>query len=284
MAEYVIDRRHDYESKDHSPVHERANWEFQAAVRGACAPVLRDGPQPLREQHLWVFPPSTAHGWRGVRGRPCRVVVFHYGSVPQPLEYFVLARQHFSRPITRREAAHLIALAGQLRPEIARPTPLTAMRSYRALLDLSFLVLKGVDPKELPRVDTRASQKLDAALAWYSNRMAERPKLSDVARAAGMSPTHLWRTFTREYMQTPHAVLKGLQFKRAMELMTQTPLTLEGVAERCGFGSASDFSRSFKARHRMSPSAWMKGRREWSRDRAPEAPARAPNGRSIRRG
>jgi len=70
MPDYVTNRVHDYESRDRAPVHERANWEFQAVVRGVCAPILGEaGPELMRKRHIRVFPPSTAHGWAGVKGR-----------------------------------------------------------------------------------------------------------------------------------------------------------------------------------------------------------------------
>src|SRR5277367_4504406 len=47
-------------------IHQRDNWEFFAVLRGKCGPVLNEtGPAILQRSHLWIFPPETAHGWKG---------------------------------------------------------------------------------------------------------------------------------------------------------------------------------------------------------------------------
>jgi AraC-like DNA-binding protein len=47
-----------------------------------------------------------------------------------------------------------------------------------------------------------------------------------------------------------------LRFQRAMQLMSDPAMKLEHVGYRCGFTSASVFSRAFKAKYGCSPQAW----------------------------
>src|ERR1039457_2589371 len=47
-------------------IHQRDNWEFFAVLRGKCGALLSEtGPANLQQHHLWIFPPETAHGWKG---------------------------------------------------------------------------------------------------------------------------------------------------------------------------------------------------------------------------
>jgi two-component system response regulator YesN len=47
-----------------------------------------------------------------------------------------------------------------------------------------------------------------------------------------------------------------LRFERARQLMSDPEIKLEEVAERCGYQSASAFSRAFKTMFGCGPSAW----------------------------
>ena len=81
--------------------------------------------------------------------------------------------------------------------------------------------------------------------------------LEDVARAAGFSPFHFHRIF-RSLVGEPLAqFVKRLRLERALRMMSHTPQrSLTEVALACGFGSSSDFSRSFKQRYGVPPSAF----------------------------
>ena len=46
--------------------------------------------------------------------------------------------------------------------------------------------------------------------------------------------------------------------ERAMELLSNMKIKLETVAKQCGFSSASNFCRAFKARKGASPTRWRR--------------------------
>lgn len=85
----------------------------------------------------------------------------------------------------------------------------------------------------------------------------ERPlRLKALADIAAFSPFHFHRVFQGMVGETPADFVKRLRLDRAVVMMTHArrePLTR--VALRCGFASASDFSRSFKQRFGAAPSA-----------------------------
>lgn len=96
--------------------------------------------------------------------------------------------------------------------------------------------------------------------------------LEDLAAIANFSPFHFHRVFRSLLGETLHQFTKRLRLERAVALLSQPrPGSLTEIALACGFGSSSDFSRSFKARYGVSPSAFdvagfrSSRREEWQR-------------------
>lgn len=82
-------------------------------------------------------------------------------------------------------------------------------------------------------------------------------QLEEVARAACFSPFHFHRVFKSLMGETLAEFVKRQRLERALYLMSHAPSrSLTEVALECGFGSSSDFSRSFRQRFGVPPSAF----------------------------
>ncbi len=86
----------------------------------------------------------------------------------------------------------------------------------------------------------------------------DRPlRLTDVARAAHVSPFHFHRVFQSIAGETLADYVKRLRLDKALLLMCHSRRSsLTTIALACGFSSSSDFSRCFKRRFGVSPSAF----------------------------
>ena len=86
----------------------------------------------------------------------------------------------------------------------------------------------------------------------------DRPvRLRELARAAALSPFHFHRVFQALTGQTPADFAKQMRLDRALSMMAGVRRhSLTETALACGFASSSDFSRSFKQRFGMAPSAF----------------------------
>ena len=81
--------------------------------------------------------------------------------------------------------------------------------------------------------------------------------LETVARAAHFSPFHFHRIFQALVGETPTRFIKRLRLERALTILARNPQrSLTEIALACGFSSPSDFSRSFKQRYGVPPSAF----------------------------
>lgn len=82
-------------------------------------------------------------------------------------------------------------------------------------------------------------------------------RLTAVAKAAYMSPFHFHRVFQAMVEEPLADFVKRARLDRALVIMAHHPRQpLADVAIKCGFASASDFSRSFKQKFGASPSAF----------------------------
>jgi AraC-like DNA-binding protein len=244
----------------HIPIHARKAWEFQALLSGRAAPLLRETPQPdFAASRLWVFPPTTAHGWTGDGERVCEVAVFHFSGVPEAIRSAAFARGFLSCALDRAASARIRSLIDMLSAEHERPTALGGLRETWALNELSVIALRDEPVRPANKGDDFARAKADAALTWYTEHLGQNPSLSDAARAVYVSISHLRRLFQRAHRQSPQSMFARLRFQRACELMRNSDQGLEAIAQSCGFQSASAFSRAFRAESGMSPRAWRQG-------------------------
>jgi len=240
-------------------VHKRANWEFFAVLKGRCGLVQPDrGDSIFQSRYLWVFSPDTAHGWAGMNATACQVVIFHFSNVPNLLERAVSPHGSLGVPLNPAQARLVSNTANGLKPHYEHMTEKSLLVFERALLDLSLLFL---DQMPSARTETRsdfALRKVEAAMTWYTEHMAQQPKLDEVSRAVNISVRHLRRLFIDVRNESPQSVFTGMRIHRAMELLAQTDHKLETIAAECGFSSGSDFSRVFKTHRHISPDTWRR--------------------------
>lgn len=237
----------------------RMNWEFFAAVQGRCAPVDHAGERPpLRERTLWISPPGSAHTWAPDGRRRVEVAVFHFGSVPALLAAVVREHGRLAVRLTAAESRRLAALARQLRADFDAPVPLSPLVFQGALIELSLLALRKLPRSTEAPPKPHAERIVAAATEWFAERVRDNPSITAAARAVHVSPSTLRRLFRRTLHEQPARVFSRLQIEKGMQLMTETKLKLDSIAEDCGFTNTSDFCRAFRAFAKVSPAVWRR--------------------------
>jgi transcriptional regulator GlxA family with amidase domain len=104
------------------------------------------------------------------------------------------------------------------------------------------------------------------ARQWALERLAEPLTLAEMAARASMSV----RTFTRRFRQeagvSPAVWLARQRVERARQLLEETDLPVERVAERSGLGTAASLRARLQAAVGVSPSAYRATFRGPARD------------------
>ena len=89
-----------------------------------------------------------------------------------------------------------------------------------------------------------------------AQRHGEHPGLKEIARALGISPSHLRARFRASCGVSIGRHLRHLRLEQACGLLRLGPQRVSEVAEQCGFSSIYSFSRAFRLAYGVSPLAY----------------------------
>lgn len=78
-------------------------------------------------------------------------------------------------------------------------------------------------------------------------------RLSDLADSIGTNRTYMSQYFNQTCEQSFYEYVNDYRIRHSMQLMSDTDLTLEVVAEMSGFNSLSTFRRAFIQKNGCSP-------------------------------
>ncbi len=105
---------------------------------------------------------------------------------------------------------------------------------------------------------TPRSDKVDVMTRFIADRSAERVRVTDVARAAGLHPNYAMTLFRGAVGLTITDYLTRNRLDAAQMLLACSDDDVACVAFACGFGSLSRFYDAFKARFGTSPRAFRR--------------------------
>ncbi len=93
-------------------------------------------------------------------------------------------------------------------------------------------------------------------LAFIRERIDRTINVEDMAREAGMSPSHFSRVFKETLGSTPMQYVLAYRIEQAIKLMTDPSRPLSDISLACGFADQAHFSRSFKQVTGQTPRAY----------------------------
>lgn len=228
------------------PLHTHATWEILALISGSGTITFGDSStERFGPYSVICIPPNTPH-IEASSGK-YRNYCFRVTDFPLPDD---------SAPILLTDdAGHTIqTLMGLLYPLLHRRGQETYAKPIGHLVDAleELLLLRA---RQTPP-DIRVGQ----VIRLLTQNMSDAAFHIDRALAeSGYCPDHIRRLFRAETGKTPREYLADLRIraaKRLLLLRRQSHESLDAVAEACGFSDASYFSRVFKARVGVPPSAY----------------------------
>lgn len=121
---------------------------------------------------------------------------------------------------------------------------------YRFLIAL----LRGV---EFPP-NKKNSPYVMAAMNWMQAHYAKPQNLEEMSREIGISFSHLSRQFYKEQGITPIQHLTRLRVEHAVHLLLNTNMTIQKIAEDCGFSCGNYFAKVYKKALHVNPKEYRK--------------------------
>jgi AraC family transcriptional regulator len=136
----------------------------------------------------------------------------------------------------------LADLAGRLYREFRRPDPFASLAIEGLAFELLAESARRADkpsPGKPPSWLVRTRELLDAG-------SSDSFDLESIARAGGVHPVHLIRSFRRYFGTTPADYVRRRRVERACRMLTRTNMPLVEIALAAGFADQSHFTRTFR--------------------------------------
>jgi AraC-like DNA-binding protein len=102
----------------------------------------------------------------------------------------------------------------------------------------------------------RDERRITAALRRIEALAHEPLSLTDLSRAAAMSPYHFLRTFRAIVGMTPHQFVLRTRLHRAAVQLRRSSQDVSAIAPDCGFNDLSTFNRRFRQLTGKTPTAY----------------------------
>lgn len=251
--------------------HHHPEVEFHLIRTGTGLMMAGDAMMPFEEGQIALIGSDVPHNWISDLGPgqvlPERDVVCQVrpellvglaGSFPETAHVRALLDR----------AAHGIVLAGESAGR-ARTTlesmgshsPLRRLADVIEMLDIfaeaprsewSTVVTPGFVPDHSPD----AAERVNTALAFIEDHLANDLHLADAADTVGMSPSAFSRFFRRTTGIGFSDLVTCLRVSRACGLLTSTDLPVARIQAEAGYANASNFNRRFRAQTGTTPLAY----------------------------
>ena len=149
------------------------------------------------------------------------------------------------------------------------PAAELAQAASHALLFDPQRQLTATTAMETPTGHPLAAGALEQARRWLQDHRNEPYSLQATARAAATSPRTLLRWFAQVHGETPQDYLHRLRMAQAQALLQTTYLTVDDVAQQCGYNDTGSFRKVFTRVAGVTPGAYRQrfklrtSRKQW---------------------
>jgi AraC-like DNA-binding protein len=100
--------------------------------------------------------------------------------------------------------------------------------------------------------------RINEAVKILKSSLADPLSNQQLAKQFSLSVNGFSKLFKDNTGITPHQYLLKLKVKKAAELLSDNTLSIEGIAEQCGFYDRAHFSRLFTKEYNMAPAKYRK--------------------------
>lgn len=100
---------------------------------------------------------------------------------------------------------------------------------------------------------TRKEHPIQNAINHIVSEYSESLSISELAEMCTLSDSHFIRLFKKYENMTPHEYILSIRLRESKRMLQASNDSVEIIAEKCGFNSASHFARAFRKSTGVSP-------------------------------
>lgn len=133
-----------------------------------------------------------------------------------------------------------------------KETELEALQRIAGIYQLLYLLFEHA----LLHIDEKTStnQKFQSVLQYMAEHFTQDISTASLSRQFGYSKEYFCRSFKEHIGLTPMKYLRILRLEKAYQMLMNSNVPIEVIAEACGFQDANYFTRCFKAHFGTPPS------------------------------
>ena len=242
-------------------VNSRKYWEFYMVSEGELSLVLPDDSGlELKASTIWMMPKSMPYGWAGPGVATRHMAQFY--QIPEAVEKILLEHGHITRSLDSSELQQMIRYFKTLEDLGEKIDVFSELQVEKSVLDMCLLIFSKFDSPDFSLQGKGDEMKIIQACDWYLENMNQSPSLHDVAEQVHLSEGYFRRLFRRLRDHSPHGFFMELRMNRAKKLLLEGSLSMDRLAEECGFASSSAFHRAFKQHIQLTPRQWLRSLRD----------------------
>ncbi|MDD9265895.1 helix-turn-helix domain-containing protein [Paenibacillus sp. GCM10023248] len=133
--------------------------------------------------------------------------------------------------------------------------PLIQLKTQHFVTDIAISLLEAYYQGPSTR-----GHSFDWITSYFSHHLREPISLEDMAARANLSVSRFSIMFKQRYGISPHQYLINMRVNHAKELLTNTELSQEMIADYCGFADLHHFAKTFKKRTGHTPGEHRKSK------------------------
>ncbi|MCC6344657.1 MAG: helix-turn-helix transcriptional regulator [Bryobacterales bacterium] len=231
-------------------------WELLYVDRGQIKLFLDGAPFMLEQGEFVIILPRQMHGVAPSGAAAPFYVTVHFDTnivALRDLGSTILKADEEGRRLLRR------MLEEKVNPEIG---------SYAlARFHFAEFLIRAIrhHPRRAPTqslssyIQANAQERIvQLAIDYLTANLEKTICLQDLARAVGVSKSHLEHTFKKLTNRSVMSHLQELRIQRAKELLLESCLNVSAIAAECGYSSLPLFSRRFKKLVAISPTEYTR--------------------------
>jgi AraC-like DNA-binding protein/mannose-6-phosphate isomerase-like protein (cupin superfamily) len=249
-------------------VHTHDHTELFVVLNGSAVHMLDGRPHFIKAGDVYVLPRGGLHGFANV----ANLTHYNIGFYPRLLTALgddLRRTQGFERlfgraPRGERAAGRLAtlhlsmvdlrkaeSLAEAVRRECDGRRPGHEVAARARFVELAVFLCRAQTDRESPQGD--GLLRLARAAHFIEENFRRPVVVDELARLAGLSPSHFARLFRRHYQVSPGAYLQSLRIQHAAWLLTESERSVSRAALESGFTDGNYFARQFRRFMAMTP-------------------------------
>lgn len=227
----------------HFPSHAHGSWEVVYYATGLARCPIGNETYDGTPGTILATPPNTPHAELTSAGYSNRFVqIIAPPDWPWPRVAYDDGERSFGR------------LFDALTREYMRPARHGDRMTAILVDELDIQLRRAGDDRPISPTESTVA----AVERIIEERFAERLRIAEICADLSCSPSALRAHFARLRGTSPRAYLQAVRLRHALGYLRNSTLTLQAIAELCGYDSVSHLSRHVKAATGSSPGALRK--------------------------